>query len=265
MKRLKVYRHKNENIIQTNETVIDQVISVFKDSDSNYGSRRIRDELKKLNINLSIPKIRQIMAKNGLYSVYNNAKYKKKQNYNKTNKDDIGNKLDRQFDNKERYEVIVSDLTYVKVAGKWNYICVLIDLFNREIVGHMARPKKDADLVVATIYNSNIPLNKVKMFHTDRGSEFKNNKIDNILQAFGIERSLSNAGNPYDNAVAERTYLTIKREFVRKQNFESLNVLNLKLNKYIKWYNNKRLHSKLNNMSPVEYWNSVKFQVVSNT
>lgn len=72
-------------------------------------------------------------------------------------------------------------ITYVKVKGKWHYICLLTDLSNREIVGFSVGQRKDANLVLQAFYNSNIPLNKIKLFHTDRGTEFKNSKIDELL------------------------------------------------------------------------------------
>lgn len=65
-------------------------------------------------------------------------------------------------------EVIVSDLTYVKVVGKWHYICVFIDLFNREIVGYSASSRKNAALVSSAISTIKHDLRDVQMFHTDR-------------------------------------------------------------------------------------------------
>ncbi len=80
-------------------------------------------------------------------------------------------------------------------------------------------------------------LTSVGIFHTDRGSEFKNQAIDKLLEVMDVKRSLSHKGTPYDNAVAEATYKTIKTEFVA----------------FVWWYNNVRLHSSLNYQSPVEY------------
>lgn len=71
-------------------------------------------------------------------------------------------------------EAVVSDLTYVRVEGKWNYICLLIDLFNREIIGHSCGRAKDADLVYRAFAKVKANLYKIQLFHTDRGSEFKN-------------------------------------------------------------------------------------------
>lgn len=110
--------------------------------------------------------------------------------------------------------VVVSDLTYVRVGMNWHYICVLIDLFNREIIGYSAGRNKDAHLVTKTFTSVRSNLNNIQIFHTDRGNEFKNKAIDNTLKAFNIDRSLSMKGGPYDNAVAEVTFKVIKIEFV---------------------------------------------------
>ena len=55
--------------------------------------------------------------------------------------------MNRQFQNQPYRNVVVSDLTYVRVGNRWNYICVLIDLFNREIIGYSAGEHKTAELV----------------------------------------------------------------------------------------------------------------------
>src|SRR5690606_35216728 len=119
------------------------------------------------------------------------------------NNEKVANLVNREFDNRSLREVIVSDLTYVNVAGLWNYICILIDLHNREIVGYAAGKNKDANLVYKAFTTVNSGLNKFEIFHTDRGNEFKNKLIDELLKTFGIKRSLSAKGSPYDNAVAE--------------------------------------------------------------
>ena len=156
-------------------------------------------------------KIRQIRDKYRLVSNYTIKQYKvHKTSCNEYKTENIVN---REFDNRRDLEILVSDLTYVNVAGKWHYICLLINLFNREIVGYSAGAKKDASLVYEAFMNTNINLTKVNIFHTDRGNEFKNKVIDEVLGAFKIKRSLSKKGCPYDNAVAEASYKIIKTEF----------------------------------------------------
>ena len=119
------------------------------------------------------------------------------------------------------YNVVVSDLTYVRVGMSWNYICVHVDLFNREIIGYSAGRNKDAVLVSKAFSKVKVNLNHIKIFHTDRGNEFKNKLIDETLESFQIQRSLSMKGCPYDNAVAVATYKIIKTEFVRGRCFSS--------------------------------------------
>ncbi len=72
------------------------------------------------------------------------------------------------------------------------------------------------------IYSITRPLKQIILFHTDRGNEFKNKIIDEILSTFKIKRSLSAKGCPYDNAVAETTYKTFKTEFIKGKKFENL-------------------------------------------
>ena len=83
-------------------------------------------------------------------------------------------------------------------------------LFNREIIGYSAGRNKDAVLVSKAFSKVKVNLNHIKIFHTDRGNEFKNKLIDETLESFQIQRSLSMKGCPYDNAVAEATYKIIK-------------------------------------------------------
>ena len=91
------------------------------------------------------------------------------------------------------------------------------------------------------------------MFHSDRGSEFDNAALDELFEVFGITRSLSKKGCPFDNAVDESANKTLKAEFVYREQFASLRDLQLKLNDYVWWYNKERMHSTLGYMSPVEF------------
>ena len=96
-------------------------------------------------------------------------------------------------------------------------------------------------------------LHRFELFHTDRGSEFKNQLIDQALDTFGIQRSLSNKGTPYDNAVAEATFKTIKVEFVQGAVFANQQELDLELFDYVHWFNHIRIHGSLDYLSPIEY------------
>ena len=171
----------------------------------------------------------------------------------KVNNEVQPNLLDRQFDEKAPYEVVVSDLTYVRVGSERNYICILLDLYNREIVGFSCGKHKDAKLVYDAFAKITTNLKNICVFHTDRGSEFKNHLIDDFLKEFQIRRSLSAKGCPYDNAVAEAQFKIIKTEFVRSRRFENLENLKVELMTYVYWFNNKRIHGSLGYKSSVEF------------
>ena len=94
----------------------------------------IKIELAKLGHIVSKRRIRRIMQENGLVSSYTVKQYKV--HHSICNNDNIENSLNRNFNQEERMKVVVSDLTYVNVGGKWNYICPILDLYNREIVGY---------------------------------------------------------------------------------------------------------------------------------
>lgn len=138
-------------------------------------------------------------------------------------------------------------------CGKWNYICLMLDLYNREIVGYAASKNKNARLVEKALYSIKYDLRKIDLFHSDRGNEFKNEDIEKALKTFNINRSLSAKGCQYDNAVAEATYKIIKTEFAFNKRFESLEELELELFDYVNWYNNVRIHGSLGYKTPVKF------------
>ena len=230
------------------------IIKIFNSSHGNYGWRRIKVELfKELDIVASRRIIRRIMHDNFLISNYTDRCYKNYSKKDTVNREEVDNIVNREFDNRSLREVIVSDLTYIRVKSKWNYVCFITDLSNREIIGYSVGPNKTAELVYKAFMNIGSRLDEIQYFHSDRGSEFKNENIDSLLTTFGIKRSLSNPGCPYDNACAESLYSHSKTEFFNQNTFNSIEELELKLFEYVFWYNNKRLHSSLNYMSPVNY------------
>lgn len=228
-----------------------EIIEIFGQSRRNYGTRKIKVELKKRGHVVSRRRIGRIMREQGLVSTYTKAQFKPKRT--RCNESPKANILNRKFNKKEERQVVVSDLTYVRVNQKWHYICVFVDLFNREIIGYSTGPNKDAALVYRALSSIQGDLRKIQLFHTDRGSEFKNTLVDEVLKAFSIQRSLSMKGCPYDNAVAEATFKIIKTEWINGQHFESLSHLTRELKDYVHWFNHIRIHGTLDYLSPIEY------------
>lgn len=139
------------------------------------------------------------------------------------------------------------------LTKKWNYICLLVDLFNREIIGYSAGFNKDAPLVYKVSAKVETRLDDITLFHTDRGNEFKNKLIDEVLNTFKIKRSLSMKSCPYDNAVAEVIFKIFKTGFSNNYQFESLDQLEIMLADYVNRFNNFRIHSTLNYLTSKEY------------
>lgn len=236
------------------EEITGLVIKIFEENRRSYGWRRIKVALlKQHEIVASKRLIRRIMKENFLISKYQEKQYKVKQQSNPEH--EINNVLNQDFDNKEQFEFVVSDLTYVRVDNAWNYICLITDLANREIIGWSVGKKKDAKLVYEALMDIDVDLRKIKYFHVDQGSEFKNKTINELLETFDIKRSYSNPGNPFDNAVAESIYSKIKIEELGGKKFKTIKELENAVFSYVYWYNNKRYHSSLNYMTPVEYRN----------
>ena len=121
------------------------VLAAHEASRGRYGSRKIKAALARSGKTVSRRRICRIMRENGLLSAY--GRKKNKVHPGKPNEADAPNIVARGFRGRAPRTHVCSDLTYVRVGGRWNYVCLLIDPYNREIVGHSAGPRKDADLV----------------------------------------------------------------------------------------------------------------------
>ena len=161
--------------------------------------------------------------------------------------------LAREFDGYAPRTHLASDPAYVRSAVRGRTFCLPGDLANRQIAGHSVGVRHDADLVPAAFAALRFPLDEIEVFHTDRGGEFTGERIERMLDVFGIRRSLSRPGNPYDNAVVESTNRLVKKELIHRNVYTNVEQLRSDVNRYVWWYNHRRLHSTLGYLSPVEF------------
>ena len=191
------------------------------------------------------------MQEQGLVSTYTLAQFKP--HTKSCNESEQKNELNRKFNQKVEMSVVVSDLTYVRVNKKVLCMCICrsLESRNRRL---QYRPKQRyiTRLPLIRLYSRSIFV-KSRLFHTDRGNEFKNKLIDDALKTFNIQRSLSMKGCLYDNAVAEATFKIIKTEFIKGQHFDSLEELTRELHDYVHWFNHIRIHGTLGYISPIDY------------
>jgi transposase InsO family protein len=240
---------------EKNNELDQRVEEIFKANHGIYGARKINHRIKEMypELRSSRYKVTNSMKKQGFVSKYCKTKAFKPYKVN-TNKEDIPNILEQNFDNYKENEVVVSDLTYIKCNSKFLYICFLTDLYNREIVGYSVTEKHNTDCVIEAFVNSTIDSNKLKIFHTDRGGEFNGKELIKLLKDKNIKRSMSKPGCPYDNAVSERMFATFKREWKAEQ-YENIIELEADVREFVNWYNNYRIHETMGCKTPIEVKN----------
>lgn len=163
------------------------------------------------------------------------------------------NVLARRFDGWDLHEVLTSDLTYIPLEyTKFAYICFIIGLFNREIIGYNVSDKHNTQCVMETFNTLAFNISEVKIFHCDKDGEFRSNVFVNYITSNGIEMSMSNAGTPHDNAVSENLLSILKAEWTQEI-YDNIDEIGVHIDAFVNWYNNFRIHSYINYNSPVEF------------
>jgi transposase InsO family protein len=230
----------------------DIIQKIFNDNYHSYGSRKIRVELEKEGIYLSRHRIREVMIYQGLVSKYVLAR--KPKNIVGCNYVNYQNLVRRFFKHRRPFEVVAGDVTYVYFGRKRYYLCILIDIATRMIVGWSVSTVLDADLVEKAMRSMELDLSKVTIFHTDRGGEFNNVKINGLLKSYDILRSLSAVAAPLDNAVVESINNIVKIEWKYDREINNTSEFDASWSEYVYWYNNRRVHGSLGYKTPAEFY-----------
>lgn len=182
------------------------------------------------------------------------ARYKYK-NYNqKVHNEERPNLINQVFQSSGRNKIWVGDITYIPTRKGFLYLAVFIDIFSRKVVGLSMNNKMKDTLVMDAFmqaYGKEKPSPGL-IIHTDQGSQFTGGNFRMLLSNHGVVQSNSRKGNPYDNAVMESFYRTLKRELIQDADFETSEQARMEIFKYIElYYNTKRMHSSLGYLSPV--------------
>jgi len=231
-----------------NENLLMQITNIFEDSSKTYGSPRINAELEAKGILVSRPRVARIMKAAGIRA-------RKPRRFIATtdsrhNYPVAPNILNREFTVTGPGQAWVSDLTYIKTSNGWLYLTVIIDLFERKVVGWAMSNGMSAEETIIVAWRMaiiNRPIVQKLIFHSDRGIQFACTKFTTILNANKfVVRSMSRKGNCWDNAVAESFFKTIKVESVYNQTYHDQNQAKLSIFTWIEtWYNRRRRHSAL--------------------
>lgn len=163
------------------------------------------------------------------------------------------NLLAQKFDQPAPNLVWVSDFTYLRVAHRFCYLCVILDLFSRKVIAYKVSTKIDRFLAIDTLRAAVAArqFSKGLIFHSDHGSQFTSDDFRKETDKFHILQSFSAKGHPYDNAVMECFFKYLKKEETNRRSYQSLDSLNISLFSYINgFYNSSRPHSHNNGLSP---------------
>jgi transposase InsO family protein len=230
-----------------NEELRVEIQRIFKISYQSYGSPRIREELQVLGYKVSRPRVARIMKANDLCA-RRKRKFKVTTDSNH-NYPVAPNLLNQNFTVSRRNEVWVSDITYIHTKQGWMYLTVIIDLFNRKIVGWSMSDNLTAeDTVISAWYMaiSNESITEELIFHSDRGVQYASNSFTQILKSYKgkVKQSMSRKGNCWDNAVAESFFKSLKVEWVYNHKYQLRSDAELSIFYWIEsWYNKNRRHS----------------------
>jgi transposase InsO family protein len=152
-----------------------------------------------------------------------------------------------------------TDITYLRTAEGWLYLAAILDVWSRRVVGWACGPTLHASLVLAALHDALHRRQPPKglLHHSDRGSQYVDDGYVTALTAAGIERSMSRAGNCYDNAAMESFWSTLKTDSGLVESIPaSRRHAELAVFDYIEtFYNPTRRHSSLGYLSPVAFEN----------
>ena len=227
------------------------VKDIFYKNHKVYGARKMRFKLAKLGFMVSRRKILEIMKYLDLVPKY--VKIRRIKFKTGANSFNYRNLVCRCFNDRKPYEVIAADVTYVFFGKKRYYLCILMDIATRMIVGTSVSLEIGSKLVKDAMFSMKLDFNKVQIFHTDRGSEFNNLNINTFFEKNGIKRSLSDVSSPLDNAIVESLNNIVKIEWQFETQINSISEFKVSWAKYVDWYNNLRIHGSLGYQTPAEY------------
>ncbi len=249
-----------------NRMLLCEIMRVHERSKASYGSPRMTDELRARGFDVSRPRVARLMRQNKIRAVH--AKKFVATTDSKHRYPVVENKLDRDFSAGESGRAWVSDITYVKTANGWLYLTIVLDLFDRKVIGWSQSGDLSAENTSIAAWKMavrNRPPTKKLIFHSDRGVQYACHDFVNLLGNHRfIERSMSGKGNCWDNAVAESFFKTIKVELIYRNRYQGKGEASLSIFEWIEtWYNRNRRHSALGNLTIDEFENLTQFKNIA--
>jgi transposase InsO family protein len=253
MARSSFYYHQKQSKLSDKYIAIKELILViYQKHKGRYGYRRITDELQNKGIIINHKTVLRLMNLLGLKSIIRVKKYK---SYKGENGKIAPNILERKFKTEAPNQKWATDITEFNVSGNKLYLSPIIDMFNQEIISYELTERPVFNQVVMMLKKAfkKIPNNTNLLLHSDQGWQYQMSHYQHLLKEKGIIQSMSRKGNCLDNAIIENFFGILKSEMFYTQKFKSIEQLKKEIDKYIIYYNNERIKSNLNKMSPIKY------------
>ena len=219
-----------------------------------YGSPRMVKELRLRGYPASKGRVERLMQENGI-----KAKHKRRFKVTTDSKHNLPvapNRLARNFTPDGPNMAWTSDITYLWTDEGWLYLAIVIDLFNREVVGWSLKPRMTADIVTDALTMAWFRRKPAAglLHHSDRGSQYASHVFQAKLAEYGMICSMSRKGDCWDNAPTESWFGSFKNERVYGERFEAREEIKAMAFEYIEvFYNRRRLHSTLGYKSPQRF------------
>ena len=248
----------------TNAQMLAVIRAIHSELKGAYGSPRMARELRRRGFTASKERVEHLMREHGI-----RARYKRRYRLTTDSKHGLpvaSNLLDRHFTPAAPNQVWTSDITYLWTDQGWLYLAIVLDLFNREVIGWSLKPQMTTDIVTDALtmaWFRRRPRFGV-VHHSDRGSQYASHAFQEKLREFGMVCSMSRKGNCWDNAPTESWFNSFKNERYHGLRYATHDAMKAASFEYIEvFYNQTRQHSTLGYCSPVEYlnrWRSAQHQ-----
>lgn len=223
---------------------------IYYEFDQIFGTNKIHAIMKERGHPVTAKYVARIMQDLGLSSIRTDSK----RTYISLNRKPT-NILQQQFQTSAPNQVWISDVTCFKYDDKWLYICVVIDLYSRMVIGWHIGRRNSTQLVSATLRKActlRTPSPGV-IFHTDRGTPYRSKSFVTKLEEHSLVQSLSRPRKPHDNAVVESFFSSMKREALYRREYKSEAAFRECVAAYIDFYNTRRPHSTLKHQTPAQF------------
>jgi transposase InsO family protein len=249
------YRHWKRSAPRQEETAVRDAIQRIALSNRRYGYRRIAAQLRRDGLVANHKRVLCLMRRDNLLCL-------RKRPFVPVTTDSrhswrVVANLARGLVLTGLDQLWVADITYIRLAEEFAYLAVVIDAFSRRVIGWALDLHLRADLAIAALemaIAARRPQPGTLVHHSDRGVQYACRDYTSLLEAHGIEPSMSRVGNPYDNAQAESFMKTLKQEEVDGRDYRNLDEARAAIGIFIEQvYNRLRLHSALAYRPPAEF------------